>query len=206
MLCSFVTVLFLERQISQNLERRNSDTAVDFVGAESRNNSFLPGVKRTYREKPANAIFVVSLQGTPGSDERNKGRLEKFQDAITDVCKDNTPQIIHCPGINDDRRGYGLTTAHVICFRKAIEMDQEVSFFFEDDARPFSDESKNFCNLVSESKHFSKYSAEDSLLTFLGGHNWHTKEISNRSSVLESSLSFGTYAFAVPRRNVRLLL
>ena len=44
------------------------------------------------------------------------------------------------------------------------------------------------------------------MLTFLGGHKWHTKEIHNRSNVLESSLSFGTYAFAVPRRNVRHLL
>ena len=203
MLWSFVIVAFLEHQTSQNLEGGNLDTAVDVLG---RNNSFLSGVKRIYLEKPRNTIFVVSLQGTPGSDERNDDRLEKFQEAITDSCQAKTPQIIHCPGINDDRRGYGLTTAHMICFRKAIEMDQEVSLFFEDDARPFLDERENFCELVSESNHFSKYSAEDSLLTFLGGHNWHTKEINNRSNVLESSLSFGTYAFAVPRRNVRHLL
>ena len=204
--CSFVIVAFLEHEMSQNLERGKLDTAVDFLGDESRNNSFFSGVMRTYLKKPRNAIFVVSLQGTPGSDERNDDRLENFQEAITDLCKDKTPQIIHCPGINANRRGYGLTTAHMICFRKAIEMDQEVSLFFEDDARPFLDERENFCDLVSESKHFSKYSAEDSLLTFLGGHNWHTKEINNRSNVLESSLSFGTYAFAVPRRNVRHLL
>ena len=209
MLWSFVLIAFLEHEISQNLERGrgNLDTAVDFVGSKNRNESFLSEVMRTYLKKPRNAIFVVSLQGTPGSDERNDDRFENFQGAITDLCKDKTPQIIHCPGINANRRGYGLTTAHMICFRKAIEMDQEVSLFFEDDARPFLVERENFCDLVSASaKHFSKYSAEDSLLTFLGGHNWHTKEINNRSNVVESSLSFGTYAFAVPRRNVRHLL
>ena len=156
MLRSFVIVAFLEHEMSQNLERGNLDTAVDFVGGKNRNGSF-SGVMRTYLEKPRNAIFVVSLQGTPGSDERNDDRLEKFQEAITDSCQAKTPQIIHCPGINANRRGYGLTTAHMICFRKAIEMDQEVSLFFEDDARPFFDETEEtekFCDLVSESKHF----------------------------------------------------
>ena len=67
------------------------------------------------------------------SDQRNEGRLNSFRDAITDSCEDMSLNIIHCPGVIDDRRGYGLTIAHMICFNKAIAMDQEVNFFFEDD-------------------------------------------------------------------------
>ena len=158
-----------------------------------------------HHKNSTRTIFVVSLQGTPGSNERNKGRLDKFQKSIRDSCGDKALHIIHCPGVIDDRRGYGVTVAHMICFNRAIEMDQEVSFFFEDDARPFSDKVDIFCDLVCGSRDFSMYGPEDSLLTFLGGHKWQTEATATYSNVLESHFSYGTYAFAVPRRNLKLL-
>lgn len=203
---SFIAILLYECEFLQYFEQGKPEGYIELFTEEDRKSDVLSRVIFSSREETTNAIFVVSLQGTPGANKRNQLRLDKFRDIVRDSCGGNAPEIIHCPGIDDNRRGYGLTAAHLICFRKAIEMDQEVSFFFEDDARPFQDDVKKFCELISASMDISEYSPGDSMLTFLGGHHWQTNELSTRSNLLESYFSFGTYAFAVPRRTLKLLL
>lgn len=154
-------------------------------------------------------IFVVSLQGVPGVDHRNNGRLDKFKEKWAAKCGPASLQgIHHCPGVHDPRRGYGVTTSFLFCLERAKEMNLNVSIFLEDDARLF-DRATAFCDL-DRRKELWTHLPHDTFLAFLGGHTWvypedeedETNFKSGAKEFKESSLSFGTYGYAVPRQSM----
>jgi len=160
-------------------------------------------------------MFVVSLQGVPGADHRNDGRLEKFRDNWAEKCGPISLQKInHCPGVHDPRRGYGLTTSCLFCLERAKEMNRNVSIFFEDDARLF-ERSTSFCDSGWRRKLWSHLPG-DTFLAFLGGHTWvypntgenetNTKMSELGAKFKESLLSFGAYGYVVPRVSIDYLI
>ena len=154
-------------------------------------------------------IFVISLQGVPGADKRNEGRLDAFSQAWERSCG-SPPKIHHCPGVMDARRGYGLTRSWLQCLEMARTMDLDVTIIFEDDARLFErDSSLSFCNATARKTEFWSRLPDDTFLVFLGGHTWTYAdgegESGGGSSGLgeyrEASSSYGTYGFALPRKS-----
>mmetsp|Transcript_27031 Transcript_27031/g.39553 ORF Transcript_27031/g.39553 Transcript_27031/m.39553 type:complete len:166 (-) Transcript_27031:1922-2419(-) len=98
------------------------------------------------QKQPYDGIFVISLQGTPNADPHNEGRLDDFKKAWRKSCGSD-PEINVCPGVMDDRRGYGLTRSWLNCLQMAKNMNLEVTMVFEDDARLFDNVSSlNFCD------------------------------------------------------------
>lgn len=168
-------------------------------------------------KKKADGIFVISLQGSPSADKRNQGRLDAFKEKWAQSCG-SAPQIHHCPGAYDVRRGYGLTKSWLLCLERAKAMDLEVTVIFEDDARLFERaESLSFCDAEKRRNLLWSGLPEDTFLAFLGGHSWkysNTGEDTNTTNSFpakpvpfrETSFSYGTYGFAVPRQSLDLLL
>jgi len=168
-------------------------------------------------QKNTDAIFVISLQGTPGADERNEGRLELFKRKWAQSCG-LAPQIHHCLGVTDARRGYGLTMAWRLCLEKAKSMDLETVVIFEDDARLFERAaSLIFCDAQKRQDLIWSHLPADAFLAFLGGHEWKYPNTRDESSTtdsfqskplqfLETSFSYGTYGYAVPRQSLDVLL
>ena len=167
------------------------------------------------------SIFVVSLQGSPNSDERNQGRLDNFQKAWQKQCGSNNPiEINVCPGVVDERRGYGLTRSWLNCLQKARQWDLDYTIVLEDDARLFDDHRETSLDFCQPSKRQSKIWAhlpKDTFIAFLGGHSWEyvttndekeqqTAQDHKSNKFLETSFSYGTYGFAVPRQSLDLLL
>ena len=164
-------------------------------------------------------IFVISLQGTPNANPHNDGRLDNFKEAWRKSCGTD-PEMHVCPGVidEDDRRGYGLTRSWFNCLQMARRMDLEVTVVFEDDARLFDskESSLNFCDAGKRQRNVWKDLPEDTFVAFLGGHTWtyadqgvvkKTERLgSQHSQYLETSFSYGTYGFAVPRRSLDTLL
>ena len=176
-------------------------------------------------------MYVVSLQGTPGASSTNMKRLDQFRSRWQDACGEmESAKVLfkHCPGIvNADAHGwknrhavlkkqgigYGTTQAFIHCFELAMQDDQGMSVFFEDDAQL---ERPEFCSPEFRDDLW-RAAPSDSLLLLLGGQNW---EFGSRFPVTGNSpetlpdkvgqffwstYSFGAYAFAVPRRNLRAL-
>jgi hypothetical protein len=160
-------------------------------------------------------IFVVSLQGVPNSHPRNEGRLDSFKEAWRKSCG-SAPEMRVCPGVLDTRRGYGLTLSWLNCLQMARTMDLDVTVIFEDDARLFDRElSLDFCDATKQQSKVWTNLPEDALLVFLGGHTWRypDQEVGSgayqqpsASKFVETSFSYGTYGFAVPRQNLNMLL
>jgi hypothetical protein len=167
------------------------------------------------QKQPYDGIFVISLQGTPNADPHNEGRLDDFKKAWRKSCGSD-PEINVCPGVMDDRRGYGLTRSWLNCLQMARNMNLEVTMVFEDDARLFDNVSSlNFCDAEKRQGKVWQNVPEDTFIAFLGGHTWtyadqgvKKKERlgSQHSQYLETSFSYGTYGFAVPRRSLDTLL
>lgn len=164
-------------------------------------------------------IFVISMQGTPGVDARNEGRFDEFQSKWNASCNTSnnhtaTPithtNIVHCPGVYEPRRGYGLTLSWLLCLERAKDYDLDVTVIFEDDARLFDRSVDSFCDWKVRQKEYWQHLPKDAFLAFLGGHNWEypSKTIENdvETKYKELKLSFGTYAFAVPRDSLQSLL
>src|SRR5210317_2034105 len=168
------------------------------------------------QQQQHDGIFVITLQGTPNANPHNKGRLDSFKEAWQKSC--GTDSEIHvCQGVLDDRRGYGVTRSLLNCLQMARHMDLEVTVVFEDDARLFDRESSlNFCDAVKRQSKVWADMPKDTFIAFLGGHTWtyaHQGEEKQErlgslqpSQYLETSFSFGTYGFAVPRENFDTLL
>eukprot|EP00986_Skeletonema_menzelii_P014003 scaffold8751_cov98-Skeletonema_menzelii.AAC.1 len=161
-------------------------------------------------------IFVISLQGTPDADPHNEGRLDSFKKAWRKSCGTD-PEINVCPGVMDDRRGYGLTRSWFNCLQMARHMDLEVTMVFEDDARLFDKESSlNFCDAETRQRKVWNDLPEDTFIAFLGGHTWTYADpvqkkqerlgSTHSSQYLETTFSYGTYGFAVPRQSLDTLL
>ena len=86
-------------------------------------------------------LYVISLQDVPGADSHNAERLVTFQREWAKLCgPEFTFQF--CPGVLDERRGFGLTRSYVDCFERAISDGAANPVFLEDDARLFN---ANFC-------------------------------------------------------------
>ena len=160
-------------------------------------------------------IFVISLQGTPNADPHNEGRLDLFKEAWRTRCR-SEPTITLCPGVMDERRGYGLTMSWRNCLKEARNMNLDVTIIFEDDARLFDDKtSLNFCDAGRRSSNVWSNLPRNTFIAFLGGHTWtyaNSNQIwqplasSQLSRFVETKFSFGTYGFAVPRRSLDTLL
>lgn len=160
-------------------------------------------------ETLGSTIFVVSLQNVPGVDRRNYGRLDKFKQKWVDDCGPASLQDIQiCPGVYDQRRGYGLMTSFLFCLERAREMDLNVSIIMEDDARLFK-RATAFCKPRFRNE-LGASLPPDTFLAFLGGHTWvypQGKESGFHDNVFrETSLSFGTYGFAVPRSSLDFII
>ena len=168
-------------------------------------------------------IFVISMQGTPGVHSSNQGRLDDFKRKWEDACGTMVPipKIVHCHGVFDPRRGYGITISQLICMQKAKKAEQDISLFFEDDARLYNESAAAFCNEESRSSEILSNMPNDTLIALLGGHTWEYAEDSSFGNDDEYAISqtkprtyqyrdtvksFGAYGFAVPRRNLDLLV
>jgi len=171
------------------------------------------------KKKQADGIFVISLQGSTSADERNEGRLDAFKEKWRQSCGGAAPQIHHCPGVTDARRGYGVTKSLLQCLERAKQMDLEVNVIFEDDARLFErPESLFFCDAEKRRNMLWSGLPEDAFITFLGGHGWKYQNAgeegtdvansfaANSIQFRETSFSYGAYGFAVSRQSLDLLL
>ncbi len=170
-------------------------------------------------QQPYDGIFVISLQGTPNADPHNEGRLDSFKSAWRKHCGTD-PEINICPGVMDERRGYGLTKSWLNCLTVAQSLELEVTMIFEDDARLFDNEaSLDFCDAEQRRRNVWDPLPKDTFIAFLGGHTWTYKDpkqkellasssssSSRPSQYLETTFSYGTYGFAVPRRSLDTLL
>jgi len=171
---------------------------------------------RTPTNQQYDGIFVITLQGTPNADPHNEGRLDSFKEAWRKSCGTD-PDIHVCPGVMDDRRGYGLTRSWFNCLQMARQMDLKVTMVFEDDARLFDKVSSlNFCDAGKRHGKVWKDLPEDTFIAFLGGHTWTYADqdekkqerlgSSQSPQYLETTFSYGTYGFAVPRQSLDTLL
>ncbi len=166
-------------------------------------------------------IFVISLQGTANADPHNEGRLDSFKEAWRKSCGPSDPKIHVCPGVMDERRGYGLARSWLNCLTVAKKLNLEVTMIFEDDARLFDnyEASQNFCDAEKRRSKIWTDLPEDTFIAFLGGHTWtyadenqyKKQELPESSSsqpsqYLETYFSYGTYGFAVPRQSLDTLL
>jgi len=80
-------------------------------------------------------VYVVTMDGTPGSHRGNRGRLNRMRLAWATSCPNNPVEFVVCPGIGHPIRGHGLTLSFVQCIDRAIEDGVEWPIFLEDDAR-----------------------------------------------------------------------
>lgn len=129
---------------------------------------------------------MISLQGVQGAASENEGRLNSFCNEWKNTCGEAI-WFHHCPGIIDSRRGFGLTQSFVACFDRAMDDGQEISLFFEDDARLW------------------EKAPTDTMLIMLGGHGWHFDDTNGNIMFRETMASYGSYGFAVPLVNLKAL-
>lgn len=180
----------------------NSTTAI----VEEQALSLLP---KSAKGVDPSTVFVISLQGTSAVDYRNEGRLDAFQNKWQESCKLAPPMHIeHCPGVFDSRRGYGVTLSLLLCLERAKEFDLDVTVILEDDARLF-EHSTDFCDIAKRNEKYWDGLPNDTFIAFLGGHSWEypSKEAEeSNAQYKELKLSFGAYAFAVPRGSLNSVL
>ena len=115
------------------------------------------------------------------------------------MCGDQV-QFTLCPGIVDERRGYGITQAFIECFDRAMEDGQAMAIFMEDDAVPFE---PDFCNTSVRTRLWLK-APKDALVILLGGHQW-VYGVDKHGGFREIKYSQGAYGFAVPHGNLKAL-
>ena len=151
-------------------------------------------------------IFVISMQKTPTADSRNQGRFDQFKESWKKSCG-HPIDVEYCYGVNDPRCGFGLTLSFLLCLLRAKDMNLDVTIIFEDDAR-LNDIAHDFCDTDQRQKNYWSFLPKDALLVFLGGHSWEYTPPQGKisSRYRETSMSFGTYGFAVPKSGVRSLI
>jgi hypothetical protein len=142
--------------------------------------------------KDVQIAYVVSLQGVTGANANNDGRLDNFSQAWREMCGSRI-QFRVCPGVVDQRRGYGLTRSYVECFEQAMKDGQDYAVFLEDDARL---KTSQFCDVSYRASIWSA-STSDVLLIMLGGHAIKYGPI-HRRGLRETTYSHGSYGFMVP--------
>lgn len=197
----------------QNVPRYNRDGAnikYSTIGNAVMEEPALPSVSKSSRSGvDPSTVFVISLQGTSGVDYRNEGRLDAFRSKWQESCKLAPPTYIeHCPGVFDSRRGYGVTLSLLLCLQHAKEFNLDVTVILEDDARLF-EHSTDFCDIAKRKEKYWDGLPRDTFIAFMGGHNWEYPSKEAEESIAqykELTLSFGAYAFAVPRDSLDSVL
>jgi hypothetical protein len=140
-------------------------------------------------------VYVVSLQGVPGADPSNSGRLDKFVAGLTTTCGADVFEVMHCPGELNPRRGFGVTRAFVRCMERAVADGVDMALFFEDDARL---KSSDFCSGEYRASLWSRL-PPDAYLLLLGAHViQYVAEA--KDGFRPSRMSFGAYGFCVPQK------
>ena len=179
----------------KNLER--SITLYLLTGNKSVEDSIPPTSIRNIKtgHNTNEKIYVVTLQGVPNAHPANRKRLDAFIQAWNATC--GQPPIVEiCPGNVDTRRGYGITTAYIACFHRAINDAQPNPIFLEDAARLSG-------TALCAGKDW-KDLPRDAFFVLLGGHHWKygKKRFKGYRQTLKS---FGAYGFVVPRRHLKAL-
>lgn len=151
-------------------------------------------------------IFVVSMQNTLSADSRNQGRFDQFMESWEKSCG-HPIDVEYCHGINDPRRGFGLTLSFLLCLLRAKDMNLDVTIIFEDDAR-LNEMALDFCDADQRRMNYWSMLPKDAMLVFLGGHSWEYSNPpqGNKAQYRETSMSFGTYGYAVPKSGLRSLI
>ena len=129
-----------------------------------------------------------------------KKRLGLFLEHFEETC--GLSLDIHiCPGVIDERRGFGISKALVQCLQDDINQRADYIYIFEDDARLFNND---FC------QHENRVSVwlnapPDTFMMLIGGHRW-----SARASKYEGydivDKAYGGYGWTIPRRSVQTLI
>ena len=240
-LCSESTPLMLPDLLEQDPAHNTEQEYQSFIRQEAQNMAMAEtplarssrpdtqpkGMTSHQNNTEPTIMYVVSLQGTHGASSANSKRLDQFRSHWQATCGELV-SFKHCPGIlNADAHGwknrhatlrtkamgYGITQAFIQCFEFAMQDNQSMSVFFEDDARL---ESQEFCSPRFRDALW-RAAPSNSLLLLLGGNNFKfgskfpmTGNSPGTSpeqvgQFFWSTYSFGAYAFAVPRSNLRAL-
>ena len=151
---------------------------------------------------PSISYYVVSLQGVPGSHPSNDNRLDVFTKDWKEQCPGSPPiDFLFCPGVVRKGTGYGCTLAFVNCLRQARSKGSDFSFFFEDDASPFFQNSP-FCSPEHRSSLVTDL-PRDAFALIYGGHDFRFSGPPEPGArYRHTTFSYGTYGFAVPRASL----
>ena len=168
-------------------------------------------------------VYVVTMDGVPGSGSHNQGRLNSMRSAWATQCPNNPVDIVVCPGVQHPIRGHGTTIAIAHCIDRAIEDGVEWPIFLEDDAR-LEDNAAEICQQRNFDD-FARGVPTDALLVYMGSwcqfpadwvdpatlrEKWPTAvkrqtwitpkgfQISFRHLLT----SYGLYAWTAPKRNL----
>ena len=148
--------------------------------------------------------MVVSLDGVPGADKENSGRLDEFRDNWTGVCGELEWNVEFnvCQGGLSKVTGVGLTRAFSTCLQQAYDSGADAIFVYEDDAVPFVAE---LCD-VNFQREIFRASPSDSLVLLLGAHDFVVVPDRVPSPFVKMAQSYGTYGYAVKRDNAPNLI
>ena len=146
------------------------------------------------------AINVISLSGVKGTDEHNQKRLGLFLEHFEETC--GLSLDIHvCPGVIDERRGFGISKALVRCLRDDINQQADYIYIFEDDARLFNND---FCHYENRVKLWTN-APPDAFLMLIGGHSWSARASKYEDYDIVDS-AYGGYGLSIPSRSVQTLI
>ncbi len=167
------------------------------------NPSNRPGVTGEYASKKE-ATFVVTLQGVEGAKARNTKRLDRFLAHFKDLCGGNVIDIAPVRGKLDKRRGFGLTMAFVAALERAVSINAEFVYIFEDDVRLTN---PLFCNATFRETIWKEVPS-DAFAIILAAHDIHGSELIETPNFVYVELQkhYGSYAWAIRKENIHILL
>jgi hypothetical protein len=154
-------------------------------------NGHYASIDTSRQEGPPEGFYVLSLQGIEKS--RNNGRLDEFKRTWNDMC--GKTHFTVCPGVLDDRRGFGITKAYVHCLDQMYRDGVEIAYVFEDDSQLVN---ASFCARDVRNK-LVQTLPKDLFVLLLGGHHWKERSAPTGSLFTPLSRSYGTYAWAIQR-------
>lgn len=146
------------------------------------------------------SINVISLSGVKGADEHNQKRLGLFLEHFEEKC--GLSLDIHiCPGVIDERRGFGISKALVQCLQDDINQRADYIYIFEDDARLFNND---FCQHENRVNLWLN-APPDTFMMLIGGHRWSARASKYEGYDIVDS-AYGGYGWTIPRRSVQTLI
>lgn len=142
---------------------------------------------------------MVTLQDAPGAAEHNQGRLNRFQEAVRNMCGANTPRWTVMLGQVDERRGFGLTKSFVEILKRSVQEQSDVIYIFEDDARLLN---PMLCTCEFRSTLWKEIPEDNFALVFAGHHERVKSTVQTSTFVFyELQQHFGSYAWAIRKKN-----